>query len=67
VKYPLRYPGIRRGMHSPDERVYRANEQRPCAMCGELTDWTDPALRVPVCSEECDRALASRRKPDPSI
>ena len=66
MKYSQRYPGVRRGMHSPDERVYRATEQRPCATCGEWTDWTDPAIQVPVCSEDCDRAAATRRKPNPS-
>ena len=61
MKYSVKYSGIRRGMHSPDdERIYRADEQRPCAECGELTDWTDIVLSVSVCSEECRYAIATR-------
>ena len=65
MQYAQKYRRIHRGMHSPDERVYRATDQRSCAICGTLTDWTDPVLLAHVCSEECDRMLAMRRYATP--
>jgi hypothetical protein len=64
VKYSTKYPKVWRGMHAPnDERLYRTQEQRECAYCGAMTDWTDLRLERSVCSEECQYQLATGRNP----
>lgn len=63
MRFTQKFPAIRRGMHAPDERLYRVNELRQCANCGVLTDWTDVALELSVCSEECQYQLSTGKKP----
>jgi hypothetical protein len=58
MKYSRKFPGLQ-----GDDRIYRSEAWRACANCGELTDWVDVHRGVPVCSEECEYAAATRLPP----
>jgi type II secretion system (T2SS) protein E len=60
MTYTRQYATVPRGMHAPDERLYRTDKTESCAHCGAMTDWFDVHLGAAVCSADCHRALASR-------
>lgn len=62
MRYSRKYAAVSSGMHAPEERLYRADTVRACAHCGAMTDWSDLALDISVCSEECHYALAVASK-----
>ena len=47
---------------APDERVYHATSLSLCAGCLDVTEWTDPHLRVSVCSEEWHEVVATEQR-----
>ncbi len=61
MKLFRRYPTVRVGMQTPDERFIRVEDWRPCGVCGEMTNWVNPRLPMPVCSDECDYQAATGR------
>jgi MshEN domain len=65
MKYSRKFRTVGNGMHAPDERFYRAETARPCAQCGEMTEWCELTLYVPLCSEECRYAMVGTPMPPP--
>lgn len=59
MKFVRTFPAIRAGQHA-GERIYRSLMWQPCTICGDITDWVDTRLHVPVCSEECEYTAVTR-------
>ena len=50
-KYPLALP-----WQEQKDTIFRMKDienQEPCAICGEGTDWVDMNFECAICSEEC--------------
>jgi hypothetical protein len=59
MKFVRKFPAIRAGQRA-DERIYRSEAWQPCRIWGEITDWIETRLGLPVCSEECEYTAATR-------
>ncbi len=54
MKYDEQYPDIPIDGETASG-LWRNEHQRPCVICGELTNWLDISyLCIPMCSRECE-------------
>ena len=53
MKFIDKYPNMIPIKDEAPNGIIRGNEVRPCAVCGELTEYIDIDFECHICSDEC--------------